>query len=189
MDNLELLMTLFPGFISVSIVHFSIKKTDIKADLLGIFSFAFINNIIIAWLVESSNPNIIRACSVILAILLAFLFIFILSRPDIQKLIRWSRSNYLLTSWDYAWKKMSINKKTDEEFQIICEIKLKSKERIWGVFVKGSNISLSHNKDGIYLPYILNDKRTSIDKNCLGILILHTEIEYVKFFKNEKDKK
>lgn len=188
MDNLELLMTLFPGFISVSIVHFSIKKTDIKADLLGIFSFAFINNIIIAHLCEPSNPHI-RIYSVILAILLAFLFIYILSCQRIQKLIRWSRSNYLLTSWDYAWKKMSINKNGNEKFQITCEIKLKSKDIIWGVFVKGSNISLSHNKDGIYLPHILNDEKTDIDENCLGIFISHTEIEYVKFLKNEKDKK
>ena len=182
MDNINLIMLLFPGMISMSIINFLIKKVSIKDDIIGMVFFSGLNYIIVQQLIDFDwYKEHALVVAIVVAIIVAGLSMWLISIDKIKNFIIKTRGSIFLTAWDTAWKQMSLSNSI-----VICEVKLKDGETVRGIYAKGSSASFSYNKDGIFLIKTIENNET-LDYLSQGILIPHNEIVYIKFYKGEDD--
>ena len=178
MGDIDLIILLFPGIISVAIINFLIKRTSIKDDIIGIVFFSGLNYVIVQLFI---NFNWFKEYSFVVAIFISIclsgLSIWLVSIDKIKHFITKTRGSIFLTAWDTAWKQMSLSNNI-----VICEVKLKNGETVRGIYAKGSSASFSYNKDGVFLIKSIENNE-SLDSLSQGILIPHSEISYIKFYK------
>jgi hypothetical protein len=182
MDNINLIILLFPGIISIAIINFLIKKVSIKDDIIGVVFFAGLNYLIAQLFVSFDwYKEYYLVIGILIAIVLAGLSIWLVSINWIKNFIIKTRGSIFLTAWDTAWRQMSIS-----DSIVICEVKLKDGEIARGYYTQGSSASFSSNKDRVFLIKTIENSDT-LNNISKGILIPHNEISYIKFYKGEND--